>query len=112
MDPDFSSLTFKMSAKNYSGFISQRHGSADPGPHQNVMDPQHWLFHYNTHLISKKSNKVLRIKAILMRIRIFYFLVFLVRRYIYIIFRIHTRIRILTSDYWIRIREAEKLVDP
>jgi hypothetical protein len=23
--------------------ISQRHGSADPDPHQNVMDPQHWL---------------------------------------------------------------------
>ncbi len=22
--------------------ISQRHGSADPDPHQNVMDPQHW----------------------------------------------------------------------
>jgi hypothetical protein len=24
-----------------SGFISQRHGSADPDPPQNVMDPQH-----------------------------------------------------------------------
>jgi hypothetical protein len=24
--------------------ISQRHGSADPDPHQNVMDPQHWFF--------------------------------------------------------------------
>jgi hypothetical protein len=24
-----------------SGSISQRHGSADPDPHQNVMDPQH-----------------------------------------------------------------------
>jgi hypothetical protein len=24
-----------------SGSISQRHGSADPGPHQNVMDPQY-----------------------------------------------------------------------
>jgi hypothetical protein len=24
------------------GSISQRHGSADPDPHQNVMDPQHW----------------------------------------------------------------------
>jgi hypothetical protein len=22
--------------------ISQRHGSADPDPHQNVMDPEHW----------------------------------------------------------------------
>jgi hypothetical protein len=26
-----------------SGFISQRHGSADPDRHQNVMDPQHWV---------------------------------------------------------------------
>jgi hypothetical protein len=26
-----------------SGSISQRHGSADPDPHQNVMDPQHWF---------------------------------------------------------------------
>jgi hypothetical protein len=25
-----------------SGSISQRHRSADPDPHQNVMDPQHW----------------------------------------------------------------------
>jgi hypothetical protein len=27
-----------------SGSISQRHGSADPDPHQNVMDPEHWSF--------------------------------------------------------------------
>ncbi len=26
-----------------SGSISQRHGSADPDPQQNAMDPQHWL---------------------------------------------------------------------
>jgi hypothetical protein len=26
-----------------SGSISQRHGSAEPDPPQNVMDPQHWL---------------------------------------------------------------------
>ncbi len=26
-----------------SGSISQRHGSADPDPLQNVMDPQHWF---------------------------------------------------------------------
>ncbi len=26
-----------------SSSISQRHGSADPDPHQNVMDPQPWL---------------------------------------------------------------------
>jgi hypothetical protein len=24
-----------------SGSISQRHGAGNPGPHQNVMDPQH-----------------------------------------------------------------------
>jgi hypothetical protein len=24
-----------------TGSISQRHGSTDPDPHQNVMDPQH-----------------------------------------------------------------------
>jgi hypothetical protein len=31
-----------------SGSISQRHGSADPDPdpHQNVMDPQHWVFDF------------------------------------------------------------------
>jgi hypothetical protein len=27
-----------------SGSISQRHGSADPDPHQNVMDPEHCWF--------------------------------------------------------------------
>jgi hypothetical protein len=26
-----------------SGSISQRHGSPDTDPHQNVMDPEHWL---------------------------------------------------------------------
>ncbi len=26
-----------------SGSISQRHGSADPDPTQNVMDPEHWF---------------------------------------------------------------------
>ncbi len=26
-----------------SGSISQRHGSADPDPLQNVMDPEHWI---------------------------------------------------------------------
>ncbi len=26
-----------------SGSISQRYGSGDPDPHQNVPDPQHWL---------------------------------------------------------------------
>jgi hypothetical protein len=27
-----------------SGSISQRHGTADPDPYQNVMDPQHCLW--------------------------------------------------------------------
>jgi hypothetical protein len=26
-----------------SGSISQRHGSEEPDPHQNVMDPEHWF---------------------------------------------------------------------
>jgi hypothetical protein len=26
-----------------SGSISQRHGSADPDPQQNVRDPEHWF---------------------------------------------------------------------
>jgi hypothetical protein len=26
-----------------SGSISQKHGSEDPDPPQNVMDPEHWL---------------------------------------------------------------------
>jgi hypothetical protein len=29
-------------AGSASGSISQRHGSEDPDPFQNVMDPQHW----------------------------------------------------------------------
>jgi hypothetical protein len=29
-------------SESESGAISQRHGSADPDPHQYVMDPQHW----------------------------------------------------------------------
>jgi hypothetical protein len=28
-------------SRSESGFISQRRGSTDPDPHQNVMDPQH-----------------------------------------------------------------------
>jgi hypothetical protein len=34
-----------------SGFISQRHGCADPDPYQNVMDPQH------CYLLKKSSRK-------------------------------------------------------
>ncbi len=29
-----------------SASISQRYGSPDPDPHQNVTDPQHWLYMY------------------------------------------------------------------
>jgi hypothetical protein len=35
------SMTKLAGARPESGSISQRHGSADPDPHQNVMDPQH-----------------------------------------------------------------------
>jgi hypothetical protein len=35
--------------------INQRHGSADPDPHQNVMDPQHcWM---STPIFSAASEK-------------------------------------------------------
>jgi hypothetical protein len=30
-------------AGSVSGSTSQRHGSADPDPDQNVMEPQHWF---------------------------------------------------------------------
>jgi hypothetical protein len=29
-------------SRSESGSINQMHGSADPDPHQNVMDPQQW----------------------------------------------------------------------
>ncbi len=29
--------------KKELGSISQRYGTRDPGPHQNVTDPQHWF---------------------------------------------------------------------
>jgi hypothetical protein len=37
-------FAFLKSLKNRvgSGSISQRYGSGDPDPHQNVTDPQHW----------------------------------------------------------------------
>ncbi len=31
--------------------VSQRYGSADPDPHQNVTDPQHWLLHFKSFLL-------------------------------------------------------------
>ncbi len=36
------SMTKIAGSGSASGLISQRHGSADPDPPQNVMDPQHW----------------------------------------------------------------------
>jgi hypothetical protein len=36
-----------------SGSISQRHGSADPDHHQNVMDLEHWQIH----LLNNNNNK-------------------------------------------------------
>ncbi len=35
--------------------ISQRHGSPDPDPHQNVMDPQHWLSMWSSNISSSPS---------------------------------------------------------
>ncbi len=35
----------KEGSESGTGSISQRHGSADPDPHQNVMDSQHCLGH-------------------------------------------------------------------
>jgi hypothetical protein len=35
-------MTKKAGSGSESGSNSQRHGSADPDPPQNVMDPQHW----------------------------------------------------------------------
>jgi hypothetical protein len=44
-----------------SGFINQRHGSADPDPHQNVMDPEHC---YIAHSIRIKLKVSISIKII------------------------------------------------
>ncbi len=51
----WSSLTKVGGSGSASGSISQRHGSPDPDPHQNVMDPQHWRVRY-----IKKSTALLR----------------------------------------------------
>jgi hypothetical protein len=69
-----------------SGSISHRHGSADPNPHQNVMDPEHWLkrtasLKRNSHVGYLnvmvryqnpwiKSKQVFRIRKVLVQIRI------------------------------------------
>jgi hypothetical protein len=41
-----------------SGSISQRHGSADPDPHQNVMDPQHCLQAASSQRIQENSRQI------------------------------------------------------
>ncbi len=47
-----------MTKKAGSGSIGQRHGSADPDPHQNVMDQEHW---YRTleHMLIKSAADLL-----------------------------------------------------
>jgi hypothetical protein len=45
-----------------SGSISQRHGSADPDPHQNIMDPQHWF--WETPPFPRRVNDNLFLKGI------------------------------------------------
>jgi hypothetical protein len=57
-----------------SGSISQRHGSADPDPdpHQNIMDPEHWLVTvYKFFLEDKKKNP-----GIALSVNIYYFFFF------------------------------------
>jgi hypothetical protein len=48
--------------------MSQRHGSADPGPPQNVMDPQHW---YNDYLegVSLRLEELLGLGQVLELVR-------------------------------------------
>ncbi len=47
----FQKISFLLASKRSmtkiagSGSISQKHGSADPDPHQNIMDPEHCLEH-------------------------------------------------------------------
>jgi hypothetical protein len=41
-----------------SGSISQRHGYADPDPHQNVMDPEHCAKPLKTHRHKGKHDEM------------------------------------------------------
>ena len=41
-----------------AGSISQRHGSADPDPHQNVMDPEHCLLEFRILPVQKFEFKL------------------------------------------------------
>ncbi len=45
-----------------SGSIIQRHGSADPDPHQKFMDPQHWIL---LNLISRQKINYFSLKIFL-----------------------------------------------
>jgi hypothetical protein len=51
----------KIGSKSGSGSISLRHGSPDPDPYPNVIDPQHWktvqvyLHLVNFHLLNENS---------------------------------------------------------
>jgi hypothetical protein len=51
----------RITAFGPSGSVSKRYGSADPDPHQNVTDPQHWLVIFSDTLffiyIEEKKNK-------------------------------------------------------
>jgi hypothetical protein len=38
-----------------SGSIGVRYGSADPDPHQNITDPQHWFFIHFTVLVHRTA---------------------------------------------------------
>jgi hypothetical protein len=40
-----------------SGSTSQRHGSADPDPQQNVMDPQHCFYFFSSFYFNLKLTK-------------------------------------------------------
>ncbi len=44
LNPDPDPLVRAMDPGSES--IPQKHGSLDPNPYQNVMDPQHWLKHW------------------------------------------------------------------
>ncbi len=48
-----------------SGSISRRHGSADPGPHKNVTDPEHWYQDVNKRQITTLAGAEAGAEAVL-----------------------------------------------
>jgi hypothetical protein len=46
------------SLKKVVGFVSQRYGSADPDPHQNVMDPQQCKINSTDSIVRRKCDEV------------------------------------------------------